>query len=107
MALAFSPQHLLSCSLFARKRHLAEREEETQAAAQEQKTNNQKGFKVFNLKAKARTVLYVPHRGTSLARKRIPRGPYRRPMPRVVGGFCGGRRFLMGEVPLYPTEALP
>ena len=39
-------------------------------------------------------------RGTSLARKRNPLGPYRRPMPRVLGGSLGGGRFLMGEVPL-------
>ena len=29
-----------------------------------------------------------------------PLGPYRRPMPRVLGGSQGGGRFLMGEVPL-------
>ena len=34
--------------------------------------------------------------GTSLIRKRTPLGPYRRPMPRVLGGG----RFLMSEVPL-------
>ena len=28
------------------------------------------------------------HRGTSLARKRTPLGPYRRPMPRVLGGWA-------------------
>ena len=28
-----------------------------------------------------------PYRGTSLARKRIPVGPYRRPMPMVLEGF--------------------
>jgi len=41
------------------------------------------------------------YRGTSRIRKRTPLGPYRRPMPRVVGGSLGGGRFLMGEVPLY------
>jgi hypothetical protein len=30
-----------------------------------------------------------------------PLGPYRRPMPRVLGGSWEGGRFLMGEVPLY------
>ena len=44
------------------------------------------------------------YRGTSLTRKGTPLGPYRRPMPRVVGGLQGGGHFLMGEVPLY-TEA--
>ena len=39
-------------------------------------------------------------RGTSLTRKRTPLGPYRRPMPRVLGGSQGVVRFLMGEVPL-------
>ena len=29
-----------------------------------------------------------------------PPGPYRRPTPRVPGGFYGGGRFLMSEVPL-------
>ena len=45
-------------------------------------------------------VWYIPYRGTSLARKRSPLEPYRRLMPRVLGGFYGGGRFLMGEVPL-------
>ena len=40
------------------------------------------------------------YRGTSLARKRNPLGPYRRPMPRVVGESWGGGCF-MGQVPLY------
>ena len=39
--------------------------------------------------------------GTSLTRKQPPLGPYRRPMPRVLGGSLGGGRFLMGEEPLY------
>ena len=41
------------------------------------------------------------YRGTSLIRKCNPLGPYRRPMPRVLGGSWGGWRFLMGEVPQY------
>jgi len=41
------------------------------------------------------------YRGTTLNRKRTPLGPYRRPMPRVLGGSYGGGCFLMGEVPLY------
>ena len=46
--------------------------------------------------------LPLPHfrstyRVTSLASKRIPLEPYRRPMPRVLGGSYGGGRFLMGE----------
>jgi len=32
----------------------------------------------------------LPYRGTSLIRKRTPLGPYRRPMPRVLGGCQGG-----------------
>ena len=43
----------------------------------------------------------IPYRSTSPERKRIPLGPYRRPMPRVRRGSQGGGRFLMGEVPLY------
>ena len=39
--------------------------------------------------------------GTSLMRNRIPLGPYRRPMPRVLGGSLGGERFLMSEGPLF------
>jgi len=45
--------------------------------------------------------LTILNRGASLTRKRTPLGPYRRPMPRVLGGSSGGSRFLMGEVPLY------
>ena len=35
-----------------------------------------------------------------LTRKRTPLGPYRRPMPRVLGESKGGGRFLMSEVHL-------
>ena len=42
------------------------------------------------------------YRGTSLVRKRTPLGPYRRPLPRFIGGSYGGGRFLMGELRLYP-----
>jgi hypothetical protein len=38
------------------------------------------------------------YRGTSLIRKRTPLGPYRRKIPRVLGGSYGGGRFLMSEV---------
>ena len=38
------------------------------------------------------------YRATSLTRKRTPLGPYRGPMPRVLGGSEGVVRFLMGEV---------
>ena len=41
------------------------------------------------------------YRRTSLARKRTHLGPYRRPVPRVLGGTQVGGRFLMGEIPLY------
>ena len=41
-----------------------------------------------------------PYRATSRTRKRTPLGPYRRPMPRVLGGSVGGGRFFMSEVPL-------
>jgi hypothetical protein len=30
--------------------------------------------------------LHALHRGTSLTRKRTPLGPFRKPMPRVLGG---------------------
>ena len=33
--------------------------------------------------------------------RHTPVGPYRRPMPRVLGGSSGVGRFLIGEVPLY------
>jgi len=46
------------------------------------------------------------YRGTSLLRKRIRRGPYRRPIPWVLGGSQGGGGFVMGEVPLYRNMAL-
>ena len=41
------------------------------------------------------------YRVTSLIRKCNPLGPYRRTMPKVIGGFQGGGRFLGSEVPLY------
>jgi len=34
----------------------------------------------------------LSYRGTSLVRKRTPLGPYRRPMPRVLGWSSGGGR---------------
>jgi len=42
----------------------------------------------------------LDYRGTSLIRNRTPLGPYRRPMPRFLGGSKEGGRFSMGEVPL-------
>ena len=50
----------------------------------------------------ASSVLDFEYRGNPLTRKRSPLGPYRRPMPRVLGGSSGGGRFLMGGIPLYP-----
>jgi len=44
----------------------------------------------------------APYRGTSLIRKRTPLGPYRRRMPRVLGGWA----FSYGEVPLYGIPKL-
>ena len=41
------------------------------------------------------------YRGTSLIRKDRPLGPYRRPMPRVLGGSSGVGGFLMSEVLLH------
>ena len=38
---------------------------------------------------------------TSLTRACTPLGPYRGPMPRVLGQSLGDGRLLMGEVPLY------
>ena len=43
-------------------------------------------------------------RGTSLIRNSALLGPYRRPMPRVIGGSWGGGCFLTSEVPLYPSK---
>ena len=40
------------------------------------------------------------YRGTSLIRNSLPLGPYRRPVPRVLGGAWGGGRFLVSEAPL-------
>jgi len=39
--------------------------------------------------------------GYFTCRKMYPLGPFRRPMPRVLGGAYGGGRVFMGEVPLY------
>ena len=41
------------------------------------------------------------HRGTSLTRKCTTLEPYRRPMPRALGGSQGVGYFLLGEVSLY------
>ena len=49
-------------------------------------------------------IVHVVYRSTSLIRRRIPLGPYRRPMPRVLGRSWGGGHFLMGEVPLYTSK---
>ena len=46
----------------------------------------------------------MSYRGTSLMRKRTPLGPYRRPMPRVVGASQGNGCFPMVEVPLYAAR---
>ena len=43
---------------------------------------------------------YVRYRGTLLIRKCLTLGPYRSPMPRVLGGSEGGGNCLMDEVPL-------
>ena len=51
-------------------------------------------------------VLHRSYRGTSLSRKHTSLGPYRRPMPRVLGGSWGGGCFLMSVVPLYRTRML-
>jgi hypothetical protein len=48
--------------------------------------------------------LNVPeYRGTSLIRNRTLLGPYRRPLPRVLGESYGGGCFLMSEVALDPS----
>ena len=43
------------------------------------------------------------YRVTSPITKRSFLGPYRRPMPRVLGFSYGGGCFLMSEVPLYSS----
>ena len=40
-----------------------------------------------------------PYRGTSLTRKGTTLGPYRRPMPRVLGGSQGAERLLCDAAP--------
>jgi hypothetical protein len=42
------------------------------------------------------------YKGTSTIRKRLPLGPYRRPVPMVLGGSYGVGHFFMGEVLLHP-----
>ena len=44
--------------------------------------------------------LVLNYRGTSLIGKRTPLGPYRRPIPGVLGWSKGSGCFLMSEVPL-------
>ena len=46
------------------------------------------------------TYIVMLYRGTLLIRKRSPLGPYRRPMPRVLGRSWGGKRVHMREVSL-------
>ena len=48
------------------------------------------------------------YRGTSLTRKRSPLGPYRGPMPRVLGGPGGVGFFIWARYPctLRSTRAL-
>jgi len=41
--------------------------------------------------------LETAYRGTSPVRQRNPLGPYRRPMPRVLGGSWGGGGVIMGR----------
>ena len=43
------------------------------------------------------------YRGTSLMRKCTPLGPYRRPVPRVLGESEGGEHFLMGWARCFYT----
>ena len=45
------------------------------------------------------------YRGTSLIRNRTPLGPHGRHTPTVLWGSQGGRRFLMGEVPLQTLNS--
>jgi len=45
------------------------------------------------------------HRGTSLTRTRLSLEPHDRPMPRTICQSLGGRRFLVGEVPLYTHDS--
>ena len=52
------------------------------------------------LRGKCARDLEDRYRGTPLARKGIPVGPYPRPMPMVLGGSQGSGRCFMGEVPL-------
>jgi hypothetical protein len=48
------------------------------------------------------TIHPEPYRGTSLIRKRTPLGPYRRPMPRVLGAQ-GGWAFFYGSGHTLPS----
>ena len=47
------------------------------------------------------------YRDTLLIKQLTPLGPYRRPVPSVLGGCVGGGRFLMGEVPLNSLPCRP
>ena len=53
-----------------------------------------------NVPAETRCPHHVTRRGTSPIRKRLPPGPYSRPMPRALWWSWGGGRFPMSEVPL-------
>ena len=47
------------------------------------------------------------YRGTSLTKKQTRPGPYRRPVPRVLGESKRGGSHLMGEVLLYAPLRTP
>ena len=44
--------------------------------------------------------ILVGYRGTSLVKNGTPLGPYRRPVPRALGGSQGDGRIVVGEVHL-------
>ena len=56
---------------------------------------------------RAGTCTMLPlYRGTSLSRKLSPLGPYRRPMPRVLGGSWGVRVLLWARYPCISSNPL-
>ena len=61
-------------------------------------------FERHESRKRARTLSFVAAApvtfSTSLTRKQAPLGPYRRPMPTVLGGSWGDGRFVRDEVPL-------
>ena len=69
-----------------RERGRDERQRERERRERQRETERERVEVVFGTSRAAKTYELRTYRGTSLIRKRTTLGPYRRPMPRVLGG---------------------